>query len=288
MFASSSSLSSSPVQVEAPATLQEGSTFEAQVEGNVFTVTVPEGGVEKGDLFIVPYPPTEKKDGDYVSKTATIPTAAVELVTTSIMQEQEEPLFKAFLAPTNKHHVDAFNHNVPIGAWRTQLCDICPTTGCSLCCMGWYCTPILMAQVMQRMKFDFCGDPSNGNEPVCTVFTTIRIATIISVAMIYLITFLKLESIGPFSMLVLRIAQIFGIYSMIAFTRARISMRRKYKIKSTCCSTDCCIEDCCTVWWCTCCAAIQMASHTHDGRECNNTYEWTSPTGLYPGAPEIV
>jgi len=282
MFASSS-LSSSPVQVEAPATLQEGSTFEAQVEGNVFTVTVPEGGVEKGDLFIVPYPPTEKKDG------------AVDLLatsTTSIMKVEEEPLFKALVAPANKQHFVVVNLNVPEGKWRTELCDCCPTTGCSLCCMGWYCTPILMAQVMQRMKFNFCGDPSNDYEPVCSVFTIIRIATIFSVAMINILLMSQndavIETIGPILILVLRIVQVFGIYSIIAFTRARISMRRKYKIKPSCCSTDGCIEDCCTVWWCSCCAAIQMARHTHDERKRNNTYDWTSRTGLYPGAPDMV
>ena len=47
------------VHVTAPATLPEGYTFEAEVNGNpkkVFTCIVPEGGVEEGQKFLAPLP----------------------------------------------------------------------------------------------------------------------------------------------------------------------------------------------------------------------------------------
>eukprot|EP00591_Stephanopyxis_turris_P002748 CAMPEP_0195522202 /NCGR_PEP_ID=MMETSP0794_2-20130614/20099_1 /TAXON_ID=515487 /ORGANISM="Stephanopyxis turris, Strain CCMP 815" /LENGTH=105 /DNA_ID=CAMNT_0040651895 /DNA_START=167 /DNA_END=481 /DNA_ORIENTATION=- len=46
------------IEVVAPATLQEGYTFEAQIgeKGRTFTVTVPPGGVEDGQKFSVPIP----------------------------------------------------------------------------------------------------------------------------------------------------------------------------------------------------------------------------------------
>lgn len=43
-------------KVVAPATLKEGATFEATVDGITFTATVPEGGVGEGDTFEVAYP----------------------------------------------------------------------------------------------------------------------------------------------------------------------------------------------------------------------------------------
>jgi len=47
---------SATVRVVAPATLVEGATFEAVVDGISFLVAAPEGGVEKGEAFQVPYP----------------------------------------------------------------------------------------------------------------------------------------------------------------------------------------------------------------------------------------
>ena len=44
------------VTVIAPANLNAGQTFEAEVDGKTFTVTVPDGGVEKGGKFEVDYP----------------------------------------------------------------------------------------------------------------------------------------------------------------------------------------------------------------------------------------
>ena len=50
------------VQVIAPATLEAGYTFDAMYEGVTFTVVVPDGGVSKGQRFIVPFTPSTSDD----------------------------------------------------------------------------------------------------------------------------------------------------------------------------------------------------------------------------------
>lgn len=44
------------IEVVAPATLSEGYKFDAQLGDNTFQVTVPPGGVEAGQKFMVPMP----------------------------------------------------------------------------------------------------------------------------------------------------------------------------------------------------------------------------------------
>ena len=41
------------LKVTAPATLEEGYSFDATVDGRVFRITVPEGGVIAGEEFVV-------------------------------------------------------------------------------------------------------------------------------------------------------------------------------------------------------------------------------------------
>lgn len=58
------------VQVESPADLPEGYTFEASYEGQVFPVQVPPGGLKKGEKYNVPFDPTTAS----TSVTATVST----------------------------------------------------------------------------------------------------------------------------------------------------------------------------------------------------------------------
>jgi len=53
------------VEVTAPSTLPEGFTFEAEANGRRFQVIVPNGGVEKGQVFSVSLP-TEKESASAV------------------------------------------------------------------------------------------------------------------------------------------------------------------------------------------------------------------------------
>ena len=44
------------MEVVAPATLPEGYEFQVEMNGSKYSVTVPPGGVEKGQAFSVPFP----------------------------------------------------------------------------------------------------------------------------------------------------------------------------------------------------------------------------------------
>ena len=110
-YGSSSSQPQQPtnVQVIAPATLQSGYTFDAQYEGHTFTVTVPAGGVVKGQRFIVPYVP---------------PLLSADATT-----------IEAPLLPSSHIHRGGAEDTIPTGAWRDSLCDCCRFGPChpSLC-----------------------------------------------------------------------------------------------------------------------------------------------------------
>mmetsp|Transcript_18076 Transcript_18076/g.28353 ORF Transcript_18076/g.28353 Transcript_18076/m.28353 type:complete len:341 (-) Transcript_18076:578-1600(-) len=123
------------VQVIAPATLNAGYTFDASYEGNTFTVTVPEGGVVKGQRFIVPY----------------IPPAVAAEGTPIITGAPLLPLYSPNMRGTGEYRI-------PTGAWRDSLCDCfkfgpCHPSLLTACC----CRPILVAQLLTRMKMTWLG-----------------------------------------------------------------------------------------------------------------------------------
>jgi hypothetical protein len=256
------------VQVMAPSTMNGGQMFEAQVDGIKFIVTVPQNGINKGELFTVPYPTTTGG----------------------------ESLSLSTGGPANNNItnvVNAYDIPTPDDTWRTEICDCFAnnSNGCCLCLMGFFCSPIVMAQLMQRMKYNLGGGPvrpnGNGYEYVCIVISTI---TIFLFPLIFILSYIT-RAIGYL------LLSGWFIYLIIISTCTRYSMRKKYNIKyqCLCCNVNgygnendnCCdgIEDCCIVYWCTCCSAIQMISHTHDGRK--YPYNPCNQTGIDTYAPDI-
>lgn len=120
------------VQVIAPATLNAGYTFDAVYEGNTFTVTVPDGGVVKGQRFIVPFIP-----------------------------QAEATIMEASLLPLNSPNTrgnGTAEDSIPTGVWRDSLCDCCKFGPChpSFVC-ACLCKPIIIAQLLTRMKMTWLG-----------------------------------------------------------------------------------------------------------------------------------
>mmetsp|Transcript_9112 Transcript_9112/g.19115 ORF Transcript_9112/g.19115 Transcript_9112/m.19115 type:complete len:224 (+) Transcript_9112:119-790(+) len=207
------------VTVIAPANLNAGQTFEAEVDGKTFTVTVPDGGVEKGGKFEVDYP----------SKSAV--------------------------------------SDAPTGSWRKGLCE-CFSACCCPFWMAWCLPGIVMAQVMERMNYNWFGSPSDTGKspPLCLTYTIIIIACYIIAGA----TATSIDGLGAICF------GVFQLYVLVAFTCARINFRKKYDIEPDCCGESC-LGDCCCVYWCSCCVAIQMEQHTHDPNE--HGYKCFSKTG---------
>lgn len=251
----------SMVRVVSPATLTGRSTFEAEVDGKRFIVTVPDEGIGKGDDFEVPYP---QEVAPVTTAMATTADAAVPVTAASAV---------------------AVAFEVPTGAWRKGLCD-CFDACCCPFMMGWCCFPILMGQVMERLNLDFFGRLRTGGSgsgsppPICVTYSAVTISLFVVGNIITMAT-------GRNGLILIYIIWvIWALYMLVVFTFARMNMRKKYNIEPICCCGDNCMDDCCSVYFCGCCTAIQMANHTHDPDKYQ--YNCTSRNGLNSFDPQIV
>eukprot|EP01082_Thalassiosira_pseudonana_P012367 g11283.t1 g11283 contig5:520994-523971(-) len=139
------------VQVIAPATLIAGYTFDAMYDGATFTVTVPDGGVVKGQRFIVPFSPPPM-------------AVAVGVPTDGGSIESGGPGGAAptFAAKGNR----SSSEGIPTGVWRDNLCDCCKFGPCHPHFLNaWLCRPLLMGQILTRMKMTWLGQrtPTTGS-----------------------------------------------------------------------------------------------------------------------------
>ena len=118
------------------------------------------------------------------------------------------------------------------------------------------------------MGYGWCGAPSDTGKspPLCITFTIIFILCYALIGA----TSATADGYGSI------VFGVFQLYVVIAFAYARMNFRKKYDIEPDCCG-DSCMGDCCTVWWCSCCAAIQMEQHTHDSNV--HSYKCFSRTG---------
>lgn len=156
------SVATSPVpfvKVQAPADLPQGYVFEAIYDGQTFSVTVPKGGVVKGEQFdapFVPHPPPHLADSlcysDSIGENA------------SNTFNGQPSAFASSITMTNNtmnNNTAAMNDVPVIGHWKDGLCDCCrhgPFHPSFL--LGFFCYPVLIAQVMTRLKLNWLGEPA--------------------------------------------------------------------------------------------------------------------------------
>ena len=127
------------VQVIAPATLESGYTFDAMYEGITFQVVVPDGGVIKGQRFIVPFNPPP----------SAIAAVAVPADGGSVDYKQRG----------NGGGGGSSSSTIPTGIWRDGLCDCCAYGPCHAhFCMTLFLRPILLGQILTRMKMTWLGE----------------------------------------------------------------------------------------------------------------------------------
>ena len=162
------------------------------------------------------------------------------------------------------------DNDVVKGMWRKDLLDCCEVFCNGMFWMSWCLNPIIFGQVMERMKLDAFGY-KHDKEGTCSIITLL------------FVVFLVLCFVG----IGVIVWPIWLIYTLFAFSNARYAYRKHYDIKPSLC--DCCdgrMDDFCCIFWCGCCAGIQLARHTHDERQ--YPYSCCSPTGISDSAPEIV
>jgi len=203
----------------------------------------------------------------------------------------------------NVNEVKAFE--VPGGRWKNKLCSCCSACVCPTL-MGYACFPILLGQIIERLKYA----PSSSGDgtkslPVCKIFTILFFLVII-IEIIVIATGTTDYSTGVTSteygniyyemdnsyadaplyhQILVWLLAVWAWFIFIVSCCTRMKMRKQYQLEPLCCGDNCC-DDCMTTWCCNCCSTIQMARQTHD----EDTYEYhmMSRTGLGPGAPEIV
>eukprot|EP00584_Thalassiosira_punctigera_P022432 CAMPEP_0172560778 /NCGR_PEP_ID=MMETSP1067-20121228/90157_1 /TAXON_ID=265564 ORGANISM="Thalassiosira punctigera, Strain Tpunct2005C2" /NCGR_SAMPLE_ID=MMETSP1067 /ASSEMBLY_ACC=CAM_ASM_000444 /LENGTH=282 /DNA_ID=CAMNT_0013350649 /DNA_START=203 /DNA_END=1051 /DNA_ORIENTATION=- len=246
------------LKIVAPATLPEGYTFNAEANGQSFRVKVPEGGVEKGQTFGVPFP--AGADG-YLG--STIPRVSV-----------------------------------PVGEWKDGLCDCCQHgVFHPVFWNAWCCRLILTGQVMQRLNLTWLGNEGTYRTTSAfrILFLVTAANLCIDELLNYLADALTDEddydehgypaSDIAKAFVFGRVALVvsFTLFTMFVVARTRARVRAKYRIYEQY-FIGC--EDCCCSVWCNCCTVAQMARHTAD----YDTYAAVccSETGMPLHAPSIV
>ncbi|KAL7548881.1 hypothetical protein ACHAWF_012144 [Thalassiosira exigua] len=241
------------LEVVAPATLAEGYTFDAEVNGKTFAVKVPMGGVTAGQRFSVPFP--EGSDG---YSGAAIPTSSI-----------------------------------PVGGWRDGICDCFQLGVCHPTLWNSWCCPLILAgQVMHRLKLTWFGNPAAAEQTSATFHILLRI-TVAYFFVTELLKWLPVEYFDEYGQLTTAglavmytrdiLNLLFTFFTVVVVYKTRKHIREKYSIPEAQCAG---CEDCCCAAFCTCCAVAQMARHTAD----YDTYPalCCSETGLGPHAPAIV
>jgi hypothetical protein len=150
------------IEIVAPATLMEGYRLDAQVGNSVMTVTIPLGGVEKGQKFSVPVPVSSTHD----------PTAGA-------------------LPAVQKM-------NIPVGQWKDGLCDCCRHGCCHAhCCVSYWVPALGAGQVISRLQLNWLGKPTNSQAQKASAFTTLFTISMIYIGM-RIFLWLLLNSMIPF------------------------------------------------------------------------------------------
>mmetsp|Transcript_11673 Transcript_11673/g.16545 ORF Transcript_11673/g.16545 Transcript_11673/m.16545 type:complete len:389 (+) Transcript_11673:77-1243(+) len=279
------------MQVVAPATLEEGYTFDATLSnGMTFSVTVPKGGVREGESFQAPY--HNQSENDDLAPPPSAP----------LLNNNENP------------------HKIPSSRWRDGIFDCC-SQGCCHPSIKWAFTfkAIGISQVMTRLNLNLCGFPvRNGKTNV--FYYAIGITISLYVLLMTLSSLLvqnkedlihekdQDEDDAAYMHLLherntlLTASRVIGtsfvIFTLFLIARTRYHLRQLYNIPPSCCSccsaSSSCVsrnvgfgcDDMCYAYFCGPCVVSQMSRHTAD----YDTYRANccSKDGLGSGVPPPV
>jgi Cys-rich protein (TIGR01571 family) len=259
--ASTLSQSTSMVRVEAPADLEEGYEFDVLLHGHPFTVTVPPGGVREGETLEIPYPREMYQQQQRHNKNVgeTDEEHYPELSPQATMSTDSEE--SARLSP-------------PTGRWRTHVCACCDVLTQATFWMACCCPPVLLAQLVTRLRLNWQGVPDT---PLETSLAYNKIVMSFVVALV----------LGKIPVLGSVIVLLYCVFLLLwTGRRVRSHMRTTHAIPTCWEAMPGAVEDTLCMCCCSCCTLMQMARHTHPDKEYPG-YCCTT-TGLEPSAPEII
>lgn len=188
------------VRVVAPATMVEGATFEAVVDGISFLVAVPEGGVEEGETFSVPYPKASRRK---------IPTEGPRWKHDLCGCPCSVMCFVGFLCPLVLHAQVMQRMNFTMGGCRRRL----GTTNTA---------------------------STNGVPIVYTLAVPYYALYALFMILVHLANINDDESTAVASILLYYLFQGWSLFCIIAMVIARRSFRQTYNLPSMACGENCC------------------------------------------------
>jgi Cys-rich protein (TIGR01571 family) len=249
------------IRVVAPATLEEDYTFDVLIAGKTYTVTVPKGGVKENEEFEIPHPDYCCHDSDDYEQDEDddddIEKAGLEGMTMKATQSEDD------------EQVDELG--APLGRWRFSLCACCDVVTQATFWMGFFLTPVLVAQLLTRLGLSWKGR-MDSREEVSLSFNKI-VLSFIAVLILG-----NIPVVGSFFVIV------FCMGVMLWTGRnLRATMRKRYKIPPKLPTQ---VDDCVCMLFCGCCSVIQMARHTHNDKDYPGSCCTT--TGLDLDTPQIV
>mmetsp|Transcript_899 Transcript_899/g.1423 ORF Transcript_899/g.1423 Transcript_899/m.1423 type:complete len:323 (+) Transcript_899:149-1117(+) len=245
------------VDVIAPSNLEGGYTFDAVHDGQVFSVTVPPGGVKAGEAFSVPFAPYDVVVAEAVLMSD---ESYNDYNNNPTMNNEVTPL----LPPASSSAAAVIGTTTNnTGVWKDGLCDCCSEGCChpSLC-NSMFFRQILMGQVLTRMRMTWCGNRASRDEYKKT-FSTLLVLTIS-----YWIFWWFFHChdhgrncYGPRQYIMNVVNFVWVVYTMVVMIKLRKAVRDRYKIPQKHCRG---CEDCCCVFFCSCCTMAQLARQTAD------------------------
>jgi len=188
-----------------------------------------------------------------------------------------------------------------VGAWKSGLWNCFEYGICHKALLCAVCfPPLLVGQLLTRMKMTWSGIPSSDSEEFKKTF---RIVLVLSICYYLIDTIfscmeeLPVEVDGEITMVLNEdcpswkanlsfwAAGSFGVYIFVVMIRLRMAIRQKYNIPQENCGV---CEDCCCMYFCGCCSLVQMAKQTADYEK--EEAFCLSTTGLSPsdGSNEIL
>ena len=157
------------------------------------------------------------------------------------------------------NEVQAFQ--VPGGRWKNGLCSCCSgSTACPCpCLMGWCCFPILLGQVVERLKYATRGDGTSW--PICWMFAILfMIALIIEIVLLATNDYSAAQATDYFTadniylasplynQILVWVLAAWVWFIFIVSCCTRMKMRKQYQIEPLCLGDNCC-DDCCVTWY---------------------------------------